>query len=53
MNFENILELVEDPKLKDPIKKLLEFEHSNLHLKAPKFSDFYNQVIEEAANEDK
>ena len=53
MNFEKIVNLVKNEKLKDPIKKLLEFEHSHLHLKEPRYSETYNQIIEEATNEDK
>ncbi len=53
MNFDNILNLVKKEDLRPVIRRILEFEHSNLHLKVTKYSDFYNEVIEEAINENK
>lgn len=48
MNIENILDLIQDKTVKNPIKKILEFEQSRLHQSQPIYKEHYKMILQEA-----
>jgi len=51
MNTNNIENLINDDSLKNIIKKIIEYEQSQLHRSRPIYKQKYHDLIEEDINE--
>ncbi|WP_319202252.1 hypothetical protein [uncultured Ilyobacter sp.] len=54
MKIEEILKLIKEEKNRIPIKKILKFEESKIHLSRPQYKDEYVSIFKEVIeSEDK
>jgi len=51
MNLKNIEDLIKNQKIKKAIMKIIEYEQSQLHLNTPRYKQQYQEIIQEAINE--